>query len=108
MVALLHHDDLTREQPARPTLGPIASFLHNELTSMLATPGPAKGAFQIRQAINLHKLLVVPVYAAVLYFAGDGSPFTQSYSPAAVCLLVCHGLYGMMWVYKVRNSGGPR
>ena len=58
--------------------------------------------FTVRQCINLHKLLVVPIYPSILYAYGGPDPFsfTQPYGPCAVLLLVCHGFYGLAWVFK--------
>ena len=68
------------------------------LTEFLATPGPFKTAFTVRQCINLHKILVVPVYLAIMSAArsaGGAEP-----PLAAWLLLVCHGIYGWLWVFK--------
>jgi len=62
--------------------------------------GPVKGPFTARQCINLHKLLVVPVYLAMIYHFGGDLSLTQKWGPAAAVLLVCHGTYGFFWVYK--------
>lgn len=62
--------------------------------------GEVKGPFTIRQCINLHKLLVLPIYLAFIkHFGGDFS-LSQEWGPAASVLLMCHSLYGFFWVYK--------
>ena len=53
--------------------------------------GEVTGPFTVRQVINLHKLLV----AALIW------------GPAAGALLVCHGTYGFLWVYKDIFYGDP-
>ena len=67
--------------------------------------GPFKDLFTIRQCINLHKLLVIPVYIAILtFFLGEeeaSAPFEErSYATLATLLLTFHGLYGVFWVIK--------
>ena len=54
---------------ARPQLGPVAAFLRT-LTELLLELGPAKDAFQTRQCINLHKLLVLNAGTCMLYLLG--------------------------------------
>ena len=84
---------------ARPQLGPVATFLRT-LTERIIELGPAKDAFQTRQCVNLHKLLVLPLYVAILYAGGGPSPFSQRFGPAAAVLLPIHAIYGMLWVFK--------
>jgi len=76
---------------------------------LIYTVGPLPGTFTVRQCINLHKLLVIPVYLAILALhspvrAGGalGGPDHSRFSPppAATALLICHGMYGLLWVYK--------
>lgn len=58
--------------------------------------------FQARQVINLHKLLVVPVYLLiVLQYSNLTNLLTNdSRGPVALMLLVSHGFYGLAWVFK--------
>jgi len=64
--------------------------------------------FTVRQCINLHKLLVFPLYIFFLYVYGGKQPFdfaSKSYGPVALLLLICHSLYGLMWVFKDIHFG---
>lgn len=72
------------------------------LVQFLAVAHPIGGPtiFTIRQGINLHKLLVVPVYVYSILHVNGGLSFDQSYSVAAALLLCLHGFYGFAWVYK--------
>jgi protein-S-isoprenylcysteine O-methyltransferase Ste14 len=59
-----------------------------------------------RQVINLHKLLILPVYLATLAYYGGFSNFSQqSYAPAAALLLASHGFYALAWVFKDIHFG---
>ena len=91
---------------ARPQLGPVATFLRT-LTERIIELGPAKDAFQTRQCVNLHKLLVLPLYVAILYAGGGPSPFSQRFGPAAAVLLPIHAIYGMLWVLRTSTSPTP-
>ncbi|CAE7634062.1 unnamed protein product, partial [Symbiodinium pilosum] len=59
-----------------------------------------QGPFTVRQSINLHKLLVAPIYVAMIWYFGGDLSLRQTWGPAAAALLICHGTYGFLWVYK--------
>lgn len=80
-----------RPQPAAGWVQFIRSATHS-----LQAPinGILPPCFTARQCINLHKLLVLPLYLFFLHAYGDSAPFDfgKSFGPAAVALLVCHSL----------------
>ena len=84
----------------KPQPGSVTQFLRNFVQwYFVLSPIGGPTIFTVRQCINLHKLLVVPVYVYILHTHG-GLSFEQTYSPAAALLLVLHGIYGILWVYK--------
>jgi len=62
--------------------------------------GAVSGPFTVRQCINLHKLLVGPVYLTFIYTYGGDFSLSQKWGPAAGVLLATHSAYGFFWVYK--------
>lgn len=59
-----------------------------------------------RYVINLHKLLVVPLYLATLaYFDGLSNFSEKPYAPAAALLLASHGFYAHAWCFKDIHFG---
>jgi len=62
--------------------------------------GSVKGPFTVRQCINLHKLLVAPVYLLLIHWYGGDLSLSQRWGPAAAVLLAAHSSYGVFWVYK--------
>lgn len=62
--------------------------------------GEAQGPFTVRQCINLHKLLVLPVYLGFIYYFGGDLSLSQQWGPAAAVLLTCHSSYGVLWCFK--------
>jgi protein-S-isoprenylcysteine O-methyltransferase Ste14 len=91
----------TGRDPAK--LHPVPAALRS-LTAYLVHLRPVGGPciFTVRQCVNLHKLLVLPIFLCILYNYGGDDPFafTQPFGPAALMLMVTHGLYGLMWVHK--------
>eukprot|EP00040_Diaphanoeca_grandis_P039372 m.258887 g.258887 ORF g.258887 m.258887 type:complete len:589 (-) comp37236_c0_seq1:84-1850(-) len=107
-----------RRQP-----GLIARLLRASVAVCMSI-GPGKTLFTVRQCINLHKLLVIPIYLAMIFLYRDVNKTPTAYSrpklppssifsyatetvqsdwweiPAVVVLFVCHGLYGILWVLK--------
>jgi len=94
-----------RPQPSR-----LVQFMRN-ITQFLFHPfmerDPCGAVFTVRQCINSHKLLVPAVYVPMIYYFSnrDGGERNltltgKDYGPAAMCLLVCHTIYGISWVAK--------
>jgi hypothetical protein len=97
-INLSHH---TGRDPAK--LHPVPVALRS-LTAYLFHLRPIGGpcVFTVRQCINLHKLLVLPIFLCIIYYYGGEDPFafTQPFGPAALMLMVTHSLYGLFWVFK--------
>ncbi|KAJ1476999.1 hypothetical protein T484DRAFT_3050134 [Baffinella frigidus] len=89
---------------------PFQGYNPSAFRPLRSVPGCGSAPFQARQCINLHKLLVVPVYLGWIYAYGGTDPFafTQKFAPAAIVLLVAHGLYGVLWVFKDVHFGDER
>lgn len=58
-------------------------------------------AFKVRQAINAHKLLVIPLVLGLMWQAKD-------FSLAPLLYLALHGSYGLLWVVKDIAFGDPQ
>lgn len=93
-----------KQQPAQ-----WVSFLHG-CTEWLQQPCvnhlPCPAFCQTRQCINLHKMMVLPIYLACIYYhyylAGDEKP---SWFLAAMVLLPWHSVYGICWNFKDYHFG---
>jgi len=85
-------------QTERPQPNAVVAFLRS-LLMLIFTIGPGKHMFTVRQCINLHKLLIFPVYAALLFQYADFN-FNQKWGMNALVLWICHTMYGVFWVYK--------
>eukprot|EP00494_Astrolonche_serrata_P025513 UN25774 len=72
-----------------------------EVNSYIMTSLPILGStkyFKSRQAINIHKLMVLPVYVYMIYFF-VGTTYTEL--PINIKLLVItQSIYGFLWVWK--------
>jgi len=89
--------------------GEVASECRSKPTA--SSQGLLPQSFTFRQCINLHKLLIFPIYVYILYAHNDGgNPFDlsgKSYGPSALMILVGQSLYGLMWVFKDVHFGDP-
>lgn len=93
----------TREQEVKPKPSNAVLFIRNFNDNYMGGSwcGEVTGPFTVRQVINLHKLLVVPIYLGMIWYFAEGDfSLTQTWGHAAGVLLVCHGSYGFLWVYK--------
>ena len=100
---------LNGEVNAKPQPHALVVFIRN-FTDMYMEGsycGEVTGPFTVRQVINLHKLLVAPIYLAMLWFFAGNLSLAQIWGPAAGALLVCHGTYGFLWVFKDIFYGDP-
>lgn len=87
--------------PSMPRLPGSVAFMWrlNDILMTGSIFGEVKGPFTIRQCVNLHKLLVLPICLSLVRVYGGDLSLRQQWGPAAAVLLACHSAYGFFSVY---------